>query len=281
MIRIILYTAFYGFLIYAGICAFYYFFQERIIFVPWRKRSNSPLLLGSEFTEYFLEGEYGGTIHAIKIKATNPRGVILYFHGNTGSISRWGAIAEELTSFGFDVFLPDYRGFGKSHGKRTEETLYSDALTCYKRLLETYPEKQICIYGRSLGTAMASWLSARSSPGAIVLETPFNNLIEVAMHNSRIIPAKLFLKFTFRNDLHLVRAHSPILIAHGTKDKIVTYKSGLRLFKAIKDKSDAEMLTIPGGRHSNLNGYPVFRSTLTHFFDKHFPRVNEREQISD
>ncbi len=281
MIRISLYSLIIGFLLYAGICAFYYFFQERIIFVPWRKRSKSPLLLGSEFTEYFLEGEYGGTIHAIHIKATKPRGVILYFHGNTGSISRWGAIAEELTSFDFDVFLPDYRGFGQSHGKRTEETLYSDALTCYNRLLETYSENQICIYGRSLGTAMASWLSARSSPGAIVLETPFNNLIEVAMHNSVIIPAKLFLKFTFRNDLHLVRAQAPILIAHGTKDKIVPYKSGLRLFKAIKDKANAEMLTIPGGKHGNLNGYPVFRSTLTHFFDKHFPKIDKVRHNSD
>lgn len=260
-------------IVYIAICAFYYIFQERFIFVPWgKKRSDAPILLGSEFTEYFLDGAYNGRIHAIHIKVRNPRGIILYFHGNTGSIDRWGAISEELTSFGFDIFLPDYRGYGKSRGQRTEETLYSDALLCYKKVLELYPENKICIYGRSLGTAMATWLAAYTHPGAVVLETPFNNLIEVAMHHSKIIPVKLFLRYTFRNDLHLKRAKAPVLIAHGTKDNIVKYKSGLRLYKSLKDHTDAEMLTIPGGNHGNLNGFPVFRDTLNRFFDKHFPR---------
>lgn len=260
-------------LVYIAICVFYYFFQERFIFVPWgKKRSNAPILLGSEFTEYFLEGEQSGNIHAIHIKVRNPRGIILYFHGNTGSIHRWGAIAEELTSFGFDIFLPDYRGYGKSRGLRTEETLYSDAMLCYNKVQELYPDDKICIYGRSLGTAMASWLAARTTPAAVVLETPFNNMIEVAMQHSRIIPVQLFLRYTFRNDLHLTIAKSPILIAHGTKDKIVHYKSGLRLYKSLKDHTEAEMLTIPGGNHGNLNGFPVFRETLARFFNKHIPR---------
>src|SRR5690554_222569 len=260
-------------LLYLALCAFYYFFQERIIFVPWvKKRGNAPILLGSEFTEYFLDGIENSKIHAIHIKVRNPRGIILYFHGNTGDIHRWGAIAEELTSFGFDIFLPDYRGYGKSRGKRSEETLYSDAMLCYKKVKELYPDDKICIYGRSLGTAMASWLAARTNPAAIVLETPFNNLIEVAMHHSRIIPVKLFLRYTFRNDLHLTMAKSPILIAHGTKDKIVQYQSGLRLYKSLKDHTEAEMLTIPGGGHGNLNGFPVFRETLARFFNKHIPR---------
>ncbi|NEN22657.1 alpha/beta fold hydrolase [Cryomorpha ignava] len=259
--------------VYIAICAFYFIFQERFIFVPWgKKRSDAPILLGSEFTEYFLDGAYNGRIHAIHIKVRTPRGIIIYFHGNTGSMDRWGAIAEELTSFGFDIFLPDYRGYGKSRGSRTEETLYSDALLCYKKVQELYPEKQICIYGRSLGTAMASWLSAYTHPGAVVLETPFNNMIEVGMHHSKIIPVKLFLRYTFRNDLHLKQAKSPVLIAHGTKDNVVKYKSGLRLYKSLKDHAQAEMLTIPGGNHGNLNGFPVFRDTLNRFFDKHFPR---------
>ena len=258
---------------YFAICAFYYIFQERFIFVPWgKKRGNAPILLGSEFTEYFLDGGDNGHIHAIHIKVRNPRGIILYFHGNTGSIHRWGAIAEELTSFGFDIFLPDYRGYGKSRGKRSEETLYSDAMLCYKKVQELYPDHKICIYGRSLGTAMASWLAARTTPAAIVLETPFNNMIEVAIWHSKIIPVKFFLRYTFRNDLNLAMAKSPILIAHGTKDKIVHYESGLRLYKSLKNHTYAEMLTIPGGNHGNLNGFPVFRETLDRFFDKHIPR---------
>lgn len=258
-------------LVYIAICGFYFFFQERFIFVPWFiKGAKGPLILGSRFTEYFIDGDYGGRIHAIHIHAKNPRGCILYFHGNTGSIPRWGLIAEELTSFGFDIFLPDYRGFGKSTGKRSEEILYNDALSCYKKVAEMYPENQICIYGRSLGTTMAAWLSARTNAGGVVLEAPFNNLIEVAIHSAKIIPAKLFLRYTFRSDLFLEQTKMPVLIAHGTKDKIVPYKSGLRLYKLIEDKPNTEMLTIPGGNHSNLNRFPVFRITLNRFFDRYF-----------
>lgn len=262
--------------IYLVICLFYYLLQERLIFVPLgRKDMDAPVTLGSEFEEYFMEGTDGGSIHALHIKAEASRGCVLYFHGNTGGISRWGAIAEELTTFGFDVFLPDYRGYGKSRGPRTEEILYSDALMCYNKVKEHYPESRICIYGRSLGSGIASWLAGRSQPGAVVLETPYNNLIEVARHHSRIIPVKFFLRFTFRNDIHLKATKAPVLIAHGTKDKIVPYKSGLRLYQGVKATVRAEMLTIPGGHHGDLNGFPVFRSTLERFFNRYFPKAEQ------
>lgn len=257
--------------IYVGICLFYYIFQERFIFVPWGKtRGKAPVLLASEYTEYFLNGTEKGVIHALHIKTTNPRGIILYFHGNTGSMHRWATIAEELTSFGFDVFLPDYRGYGRSKGRRSEEILFKDAVLCYEKVKEMYPENKICVYGRSLGTGMASWLAVHSQPAGIVLETPFNNLIEVAKHHLMIVPVKYLMRYTFKNEVYLKKSTSPILIVHGTKDKIVKYKLALRLYKSIKSYVDVEMLTVPGGGHGNLNQFPVFRETLERFFDKYF-----------
>lgn len=194
----------------------------------------------------------------------------MYFHGNTGSIHRWATIAEELTSFGFDVFVPDYRGYGRSKGRRTEEILFKDALLCYKKVLELYPEDKVCIYGRSLGTGMASWLSVHTHPAAIVLETPFNNLVEVAKRHLVIVPVKYLMRYTFKNEVYLKKSTSPILIAHGTKDKIVHYKLALELYKNVQSHADVEMLTIPGGGHGNLNRFPVFREALVRFFDKHF-----------
>ncbi len=259
--------------IYVLLCTFYYFFQEKLIFVPWRRLDrNAEIKLGSDFDEYFLEGEEGGLIHALHIKAGKPRGCILYFHGNTGSISRWGAIAEELTTFGFDVFIPDYRGYGKSRGKRTEALLYKDALLCYHKVKELFPDEKICIYGRSLGSGMASWLASRVECDAVVLETPYNNLLDVARFHSRIIPIKLFLRYTFRNDIYLRQSTAPLLIAHGTKDMIVPYKLGLRLYQTVKSRGNTKMLTIPGGHHGDLNGFPVFRKTMERFFDKYFPQ---------
>lgn len=229
---------------------------------------NTEIELGTDFTEVFLDGVEGGRIHALHMKVPNPKGCILYFHGHTGHITRWGPIAEELTSFGFDVFVPDYRGYGKSRGKRSQENLYSDALLCYNYLIKSHTEKDICIYGRSLGTAMASWLAGRTQSGGVILETPFNNLLDVAAYHTKIIPVRFLLKYGFRNELHLKHSNSPILIAHGTKDIVVPYRCGFSLYKTAKSK--VEMVTIPGGHHSDLNGYPVFRERLQAFFDKHF-----------
>ena len=259
--------------VYIGVCVFYYVFQERLIFVPLGILSqDAEVELGSEFTEVYLDGVEEGRIHALHIRVKNPKGCILYFHGNTGHISRWGPIAEELTSFGFDVFVPDYRGYGKSSGVRTQETLYADALTCFDYVRAIYPEREICIYGRSLGSAMASWLAGRTHPGGVVLETPFNNLRDVAAYHTKILPVSFLLKYGFRNELHLKHSDSPILIAHGTKDIIVPYRCGFSLYKTIKSK--AEMVTIPGGHHGDLNGFPVFRERLQAFFDKNFKRAD-------
>ncbi len=258
-------------IIYGLVCAFYYFFQSSLIFAPCGKLAeDAPIILASPIEEVFFDTPQQGRIHAILIKAKVSRGCILYFHGNTGGVLRWGPIAEELTSFGFDVFLPDYRGYGKSRGKRSEQALFSDAQACYQEVLLRYPAEKVCIYGRSLGSGMASWLASHSTPAAVVLETPYDSLTNVALFHSKVIPVNLFLRYSFRNDIYLRAAKSPILIAHGTKDTIVPYKLGLNLYKIIGDRPDCEMLTIPGGKHGNLNGYPVMRVSLQRFFDRWF-----------
>lgn len=260
--------------LYLALCAFYLFFQERLLFVSLRRKNiSAKIVLGSEFEEIFIEGPEDGSIHVLHIKSKNPRGCIIYFHGNTGGVDRWGAIAEELTSYGFDIFLPDYRGYGKSRGPRTQELLYQDAALVYEKAQSFFQEKQICLYGRSLGTGFATWLAARTNPAAVVLETPYLNMIDVAAHHSKIVPIKLFLKFQFRSDLFINDIKAPILIAHGTKDKIVPYKSALALYDCVEDKESVKMLTIPGGKHGNLNGYPVMRKSLEEFFDANFDSV--------
>jgi fermentation-respiration switch protein FrsA (DUF1100 family) len=262
--------------LYLGICLFYFFFQEKLLFVPLGKLSDDvPIELGTSSEEIYLEGLEDGRIHALHIKVNSPRGCILYFHGNTGNVQRWGPIAEEFTSFGFDVFLPDYRGYGKSRGRRSQEILFSDAKLCYDHVTKAYGEEKICIYGRSLGSAMASWLAGQTKSGGIILETPFNNLRDVAAYHTKIIPVGFLLRYDFKSELHLRHSQSPILIAHGTKDILVPYRLGFKLYKTVKEK--AEMLTIPGGHHGDLNGYPVFRERLKKFFDKHFPKRSRVE----
>jgi len=259
--------------LYVLLTAFYYFFQERLLFVPLQKQvGKGKLLVPHDYSELFLNTDGGGRIHAVHMRVKNPRGCILYFHGNTKSMPRWAPIAEELTSFGFDVFLPDYRGYGQSTGPRNEAAFYSDAMACYHQVLESYPSGKICIYGRSLGSGMAAWLSGQVEAGAVVLETPYKNMGDVANHHARIFPVRWLLRYRFRNDLFLKNAKAPVLIAHGTKDKIVPYRSSLGLYQEVKPHCKVEMLTIPGGHHGDLNGFPVFRKTLERFFDRYFPK---------
>lgn len=260
--------------LYLGFCLFYFLFQERLIFVPWNgKYRSANLNLGFDFDELFLDAPDGGRIHMIRIKSAVSRGAIIYFHGNTGNIQRWAPMAKELSTYGFDVYLPDYRGYGQSIGKRTQAMLYKDTLLIYTEVAQHYVAGKICIYGRSLGSAMSTWLAANRPNSALVLETPFYSLVDVAERHLKIVPVRLFLRFQFRNDLYINKVDSPILIVHGTKDKLVPYKSALALFNSVRDRGKVRMITIPGGKHGNLNGYPLMTKSLDEFFNKTFGSI--------
>ena len=120
----------------------------------------------------------GGAIHALLLKTERPRGVVLYFHGNAGSLRTWGDIAPEFTSRGYDILIPDYRGFGKSTGQlRDEAMLLQDGMAAYAHLARHYPEGRIVVYGRSIGTGIAAYIARTERPGMLMLESPYFDLI--------------------------------------------------------------------------------------------------------
>ena len=252
--------------LYIVLCLFYFTFQERWIFVPLGKLSkNAHIRLGSPYEEVWIEGEEKGDLHALYLPVENALGTILYFHGNTGNIKRWGAVAEEVSSLGYNVLVPDYRGYGKSRGKRSEQLLKSDAVRWYEFLVEYQEFSAPVIYGRSLGSAMACHVAANKQVSGLVLESPFYSLEELAGHYIPFVPARWLVRYTFRNHQCLKNARCPIAIFHGTKDIIVPYSSGHKLFQIVRERSEVEMITIPGGKHNDLNGYPIFREKLRDF----------------
>ena len=145
---------------YAGVVLFYFLFQERFIFIRY------PVLIGHKFgfpgdwEERTLIAADGASLHALYFKAQEPRGVVIYFHGNTGTLRRWGKHAAQFTALGLDVLMPDFRGYGKSKGKLSEAALHADADLWYDSLLDRWSEDQIVVYGRSLGSGMATPLAA-------------------------------------------------------------------------------------------------------------------------
>lgn len=243
----------------------YFLLQERFLFVASPLQLKYTFELASEFEEIFLESTDGGNIHALLIRSRESRGLILYFHGNTGNMQRWARVAEELTTYDHDVLVVDYRGFGKSLGRRTQQTLYDDAQRIYKHALELCPESKLVVYGRSLGSGLAVKVASDNNPSKLVLETPYANMIDVAFYHFPFLPIRYLLRFPFRSDKYIGKVKCPITIFHGTRDRMVPYKSGLKLYEMIAEGVDHNMITIPRGRHSNLSEFPLFREKMSDY----------------
>jgi len=261
LMEVIFYTLIYVLLIYLGICVIYFTVQERVIFIDYFKTQGNNEI-ASPFEEFQIETPAGGNIHGMLIHSKEKKGLIFYLHGNTGNLNRWKFMGEELTSFGYDVFVPDYRGYGKSTGKRNEAAMHSDMAAVFDYLVSARPYDKVVIYGRSLGSGFAVRLAANRPCHRLILETPYFSLLHVATSRFPFLPVRLLLRYEFRSDKYIEKVQCPIAIFHGSKDAVVPYRSGFKLYEKVRHRNDCEMVTLVGGKHNNLNIYPLFREKL-------------------
>jgi len=237
-----------------------YVWQDKLIFFPEKIPVTYKFNFKQPFTEVYLNTPDKAKLHALHFKLPQPKGVILYFHGNAGSLRTWGYLAEDLLIYGYDVFMPDYRGFGKSTGKISQQALYTDAQLAYDYLQQQYPETQIIIFGRSIGTGVATKLAATTTPKLLLLETPFNKFADLARAHYSFLPASLLLKYTFRSDKWIQQVPCPVYILHGTADVVVPYASGAQLARAVKNPGS--FITIKEGGHNNLSSFSEYNQAL-------------------
>lgn len=262
MLTFLLYTLGLLGLVYLGVCLFYWWFQERFIFVRFPLPERYVFRFPQPFEEWRMERPDGARLHALFFTVDEPAGAVLYLHGNTGSLRRWGKRAPRFTNQRHAVLMPDYRGYGKSTGALSEAALHADVLAWYDRLAARFGEGRVLVYGRSLGTGMAVPVAAARSPRALVLESPFANFLDVARHYLAILPYRWLLKYRFRSDTAIRKVRCPVYIFHGMRDPLVPYSSALRLYAAIPTDVPRELITFPKGYHSDLAGYPRFRRKL-------------------
>lgn len=219
-----------------------------------------------EFPQSFKEVSFpvdDGTLNALHFTISNPKGAVLFFHGNAGSLRRWGEVADSFTSRGYDLFIFDYRGYGKSNGKiASEQQLVDDGERAYRYVSERYPQKNIVIYGRSLGTGLAAQIALRHPPKMLILETPYVSLKDLTRRFYPYVPSFL-LRFPLRTDLVLPQIKSPVYLIHGTADEIVPYDSSEKLLPLIQ--SPKELVTIPNGEHNGLRLTPIYNAALDRF----------------
>lgn len=243
---------------YVGIVLFYYVFQERFIFLRIRTRQGHQYTYRVPFEERWIDAPDGARLHALYFRAEAPRGVLVYYHGNAGSLRRWGRFASRFTALGYDVLMPDPRGYGKSRGRSSESALISDALCWYDSLLPRWKDGDIVLYGRSLGSALATPVAAQRSPRMLLLETPFANLIDVAWSYLPILPYRWLLRYHFRNDEAIAGVRCPVYIFHGKRDPVVPYNSALKLYACIPSSVEREIFTFAKGHHSDLDRFSRF-----------------------
>jgi hypothetical protein len=245
-----------------------YMTQEGRLFTATRLPLDFELTFDAPFEERRLEREDGASLSLARFFAKERRGTILYFHGRGGNLQKkWGGAAADFTARGYDVVMPDYRGFGKSRGRITQEALLEDALAVFDEVVSLYPGEPIMVYGCSLGTGFASYVAAHRPVGKLFLESPFFSLIELSYRNvpsffpKRLLPA--LFKFPMRTHEWITGVKSPIHIFHSKIDEVIDYSASTRLIALLEEHPDITFTTIESALHSAVRRDPLYKEALT------------------
>lgn len=189
-----------------------------------------------------------------------PKGVVLYFHGNRDNINRYAKHAVTFTKNGYEVWMADYPGYGKTTGKQTEENFYFQAEEIYNLATSKYNNKNIIIYGKSLGSGIASYLASKKSCQRLILETPYFSMPDLLNSIVPIIPVSVASHFKFPTGEYCQEIHAPITIFHGSKDRVIPYRCAAKLKNILK--AGDEFITISEGAHNNLSNFRQFHEKL-------------------
>lgn len=246
--------------IYIAICVGFYFFQHLLFFRPEILSKSFEYKYPFPFEEVDFEMEDGGHINAIYFKVPNSRGVVFYLKGNSKSIKGWGKFAKDFLSNGYDFFMMDYRGFGKSHGSRSQTKVFDDAQFIYKWLAKTYPENRIILYGRSWGSGVAARIASWNNPAKLILDSPYFSFYYVINRYLFFIPLSILLKYDIRTDQYLKETRCTIDIIHGTHDRLVSFSQSEKLKALYPTKINLHR--IEGARHNNLPDFEEFFEIL-------------------
>jgi alpha-beta hydrolase superfamily lysophospholipase len=187
-------------------------------------------------------------------------GVVLYFHGNRDNINRYAKHAVNFTKNGYEVWMADYPGYGKTTGKQTEENFYSQAMEIFKLATSKYSSESIIIYGMSLGSGIASYLASKKSCKRLILETPYFSMPDLLNSLVPIIPVSVASHFKFPTGEYCKEIHAPITIFHGRKDRVIPYRCAAKLNDVLK--AGDEFITISQGAHNNLSNFRQYHEKL-------------------
>ncbi len=242
--------------LYVSLCGLLYFLQEKLIFFPEKLSQEYRFEFNQMFEELDIRTADGVVLNGILFKADSSEGLIFYLHGNAGSLRSWGQMAENYSKLHYDLFILDYRGFGKSGGSiSSEKQLYSDIQCAYDSLKTRYKDSRIIVMGYSIGTGLAAKLASENNPAMLILQAPYYSLKDLMKYHYKILPAFL-LKYKIETYKFISECKMPVFIFHGDMDDVIYYGSSLKLKKRMKP-GDA-LITLEGQGHNGMNDNPAY-----------------------
>jgi pimeloyl-ACP methyl ester carboxylesterase len=237
-----------------------YFLQDKFIFKPEKLKQDFQFKYDAPFKEYFFDVSPGVRINGLHFFRDQPKGLILYFHGNTRSIKGWARYAKDFYRYDYDVLLVDYRGFGKSTGKRGEKDMLNDMQFIYDDLKTRYPESHLIVYGRSMGSGFATKIASDNHPRYLILDAPYFNFLRVIERFFPILPIRIVLRYHLRTDRWLPKVNCHTYILHGTKDWLIPIKHSEALQKINPNK--ITLIRIHGGHHNDLPSFDEYHNFI-------------------
>ena len=244
-----------------------YFFQHKFFFQPEKLPADFKFAYDHlKAEEKFVETEKGAHISYLHFQVDDPKGVVIYLKGNTKSIKGWGKFAIDFTRLGYEVVMMDYRGFGKSTGKRTVEAMKRDSQFIYNIVKKEFSEDKIIVYGRSLGSGFAARLASKNNPRLLILTSPLYSLLRTIHRYLPFMPAKPFLRYNIPTFQYLKNVRCPIKIIHGSDDHLVPIKTAIDLSE-INPKL-TRLYVILGAGHINIHQFEEYHRVMEEIFDE-------------
>jgi len=239
-----------------------YYLQDFILFKPEKFAKDHVFHFNVPFEEVNIPFNETDTINMIKFlpKDSVRKGVVLYFHGNKQNIERYAKFVDAFTKNGYEVWMEDYPGFGKSTGTRTEKKMLYQALEIEKMAQAKYHQDSIIIYGKSLGTGIAAYVASQTDCKRLILETPYYSIPDVFDAYAFIYPTQRMIQYKIPTNEYLQEVNYPITIFHGTNDWVIPYRRAVRLKNVLKPTD--EFITIEDGTHHNLAGFDLYKKKI-------------------
>jgi pimeloyl-ACP methyl ester carboxylesterase len=247
--------------LYVALCCVLYFKQESLLFFPSQLRADYQFHFPGRFEERWVMGADGTRLHGLLFRTSGtPKGLVFYLHGNGGALDSWGDAAETYTRLDHDVFMLDYRGYGKSEGRITSQAqMLNDVQTAYQQLLPEYPENQMVILGYSVGTGPATWLATRQRPRLLILQAPYYSLCDLATNLYPFVPGFL-VRYPMPTNELIRQVKAPIVLFHGEQDEVIYFGSSLKL-KALLKPTD-RLIALPGAGHNGMTDNPLYQQEI-------------------